>query len=173
MRRNTAWRWASAAALIILAACAGPRPPASLPAVSSSAGAAIVRGGPALESYLFGRGHVTITRIDDTPLVDGDNNPLYGVIEVAAGRHAVYFVYRHAGLCVAGTACALSLLRERKLALDARAGHVYRVGASYRDGRLWAWITDQSDRGRLVAGDLPAGDNWAARARGFGSDQQF
>ena len=173
MRRNTAWRWASAAAFIILAACAGPGPPASLPAVSSSAGAAIVRGGPALESYLFGRGHVTIIRIDDTPLVDGDNNPLYGVIEVATGRHAVYFVYRHAGLCVAGTACALALLRERKLALDARAGHVYRVGASYREGRLWSWITDQSDQGRLVAGDLPAGDNWAARARGFGSNQLF
>ena len=158
---------------MLLAACAGPRPPASDPATSSSDAAAIVRGGPAQETYLFGRGHVTITRIDDTPLVDGDNNPLYGTVEVAAGRHAVSFSYRHAGLCIAGSACAMSLLRARKLALDAQAGHVYRVGASYRAGRLWSWITDQSDQGRLVAGDLPAGDNWASRARGFGSDQLF
>lgn len=158
---------------MLLAACAGPRPPASDPATSSSGAAAIVRGGPAQETYLFGRGHVTITRIDDTPLVDGDNNPLYGTVEVAAGRHAVYFIYRHTGLCIAGSACAMSLLRERKLALDAQAGHVYRVGASYRAGRLWFWITDQSDGRRLVAGNLPGGDDWAARTRGFAGGQTF
>ena len=144
---------------MLLAACAGPRPPD--PATLSTGAAAIVRGGPAQETYLFGRGHVTITRIDNTALVDGNNNPLYGTIEVVSGSHVVYFNYSHKALCVAGSACAMSLERERKLALDAEAGHVYRVGASYSDGRLWYWITDQS-QGRLVAGEIPDGVNWAA-----------
>ncbi len=157
---------------MLLAACAGPRPPASGPATLSTGAAAIVRGGPAQETDLFGRGHVTITRIDDTALVDGNNNPLYGTIEVTAGRHAVYFNYRHTALCMAGSACAMSLQRERKLALDAEAGHVYRVGATYRDGRLWFWITDQS-QGRLVAGNIPDGADWAANVQGLGGSQLF
>ncbi len=150
---------------MLLAACAGPRPPD--PATLSTGAAAIVRGGPAQETYLFGRGHVTITRIDNTALVDGDNNPLYGAIEVVSGSHVVYFNYSHKALCVAGSACAMSLRRERKLALDAEAGHVYRVGASYRAGRLWTWITDQS-RGRLVAGKSPGGADWASGSQGLG-----
>ncbi len=157
---------------MLLVACAGPRPPASGPATLSSGAAAIVRGGPAQETYLFGRGHVTVTRIDNTALVDGNNNPLYGTIEVVSGSHVVYFNYSHKALCVAGSACAMSLRRERKLALDAEAGHVYRVGASYRDGRLWYWITDQS-QGRLVAGEIPDGANWAEGSEGLGKGQSF
>ncbi len=169
MNHGIAWL---APVALLLAACAGPMPPNSGPATLSTGAAAIVRGGPAQETYLFGRGHVTITRIDDTTLVDGRNNSLYGTIEVSPGRHAIYFSYSHSALCVSGTACAMSLRRERKLALDAVAGHVYRVGASYRAGRLWTWITDQS-QGLLVAGEMPGGADWAAGAQGLGGGHLF
>ena len=140
---------------------------------AQASGTAIVTGGPGVDAYLFGRSQVTITRIDDTVLVDGDNNPLYRTIEVAGGAHAVYFSYRHSALCVTGSSCAMSLLRERKLALDAKAGHLYRVGATYRRGRFWAWITDESDEGAVVSGNLPGGADWAADVRGFGGGQVF
>ncbi len=173
MTHNRGWRWAALAALLLLAACAAQPPPPSGPAAFSTSGTAIVRGGPAEEAYLFGRGHVTITRIDETVLVDGDNNPLYLNVEVAAGPHAVYFNYRHAALCTSGSTCAMSLSRDRKLALDAQAGHVYHVRATYGDGRLWFWITDQGDDRRVVAGGLPDGADWAVRAQGFGGGQLF
>ena len=164
--KKTTWRWVAPALLLVVAACAGPPPPVGSAAVPTS-GAAIVHGGPAKEMFLFGRGNVTVTRVDDTVLVDENNNPLYRNIEVTAGRHAVYFHYRYAALCVRGSACAMTLSREQKIALNAEAGHVYRVGASYRAGRLWFWITDQSDGQRLVSGDLPDGDDWATRTQGF------
>ena len=164
---------AALAALILLSACAGTAAAPPGPATFSSKGTAIVRGGPADEVYLFGRGHVTITKIDETVLVDGGNNPLYRTIEVAGGAHAVYFTYRHSALCATGSACAMSLSRDRKIALDAQAGHVYRVGATYRDGRLWFWITDESDGRRMVAGALPDGFDWTANVRGLGGDQVF
>ncbi len=160
------------ATLLWLTACAAPPPPPG-PATFSASGTAIVGGGPAAEVYLFGRGHVTLTRIDDTTLVDGDNGPLYRTIEVAAGAHAVYFNYRHTALCTSRSACAMSLSRDRKLALVARAGHVYRVGATYRNGRLWFWIADESDDSRVVSGGLPDGDDWAAGAQGLGGGQLF
>ena len=159
------------AALLSLAACAAP-PPQGPPTFSAS-GTAIVTGGPGDDAYFFGRSHVTITRIDDTVLVDGDNNTLYRTIEVAGGAHAVYFSFRHSALCVTGSACAMSLLRERKLALDAKAGHIYRVGATYRSGRFWAWIIDESDEGAVVSGKLPGGADWAADVQGFGSGLEF
>ena len=155
------------AALLLLAACIATPPQPPGPALFSADDTAVVRGGPAEEVYLFGRGHVTLTRIDDTDLVDSGNKPMYRNVEVTAGRHAVYFNYRYAALCVRGSACAMTLSRDQKIALNAEAGHVYRVGASYRAGRLWFWITDQSDGQRLVSGDLPDGDDWATRSQGF------
>ncbi len=159
------------AALLLLAACAAPPPPA--PTALPTGGAAIIRGGPTEEAYLFGGGHVTITRIDETALVDGDNNPLYSNVEVVAGSHAIYFNYQHRALCATRSACAMSLSRDRKLALDAQAGHVYKVGATYRDGRLWFWIADESDDSRVVSGGLPDGDDWAAGVQGLGGGQFF
>ncbi|MCH7799020.1 MAG: hypothetical protein IID28_11345 [Planctomycetes bacterium] len=173
MRGYSICRLTVLAALLWLAACAAPPPPPQGPPTFSASGTAIVTGGPGVDAYLFGRSQVTITRIDDTVLVDGDNNPLYRTIEVAGGAHAVYFSYRHSALCVTGSACAMSLLRERKLALDAKAGHLYRVGATYRRGRFWAWITDESDEGAVVSGNLPGGADWAADVRGFGGGQVF
>ena len=67
----------------------------------------------------------------------------------------------------------MSLSRDRKIALLAQAGHVYRVGATYRDGRLWFWITDESDKARLVAGSRPDGGDWAEVVEGLGGDQLF
>ncbi len=164
---------AALAALILLTSCAGAAPPPPGPATFSSKGTAIVRGGPAEEVYLFGRGHVTITKIDETVVDDGGNNPLYRTIGVAGGAHAVYFTYRHTALCATGSACTMSLSRDRKIALDAQAGHVYRVGATYRDGRLWFWISDENDDDRVVAGNLPESGDWAANVQGFGSGQLF
>jgi len=160
------------AALIVLAACAGPKPPPG-PLTFSSSGTAIVRGGPAAEVYLFGRGHVTVTRIDGTDLVDSNNNPKYRTIEIAAGLHAVHFNYRHDALCASGSACAMSLSRDRRLSLNAEAGHVYRVKATYRDGRLWAWIIDESVDLEVVSGELPDGTDWASGQEGFGGGQLF
>ena len=157
MRRRFPWRSIAPAALLLSAACVGAPPPPPAPAAFTASGTAILGGGPAAETYLFGRGYVTVTRIDDTTLVDGDNKPLYGVIEIAGGLHTVYFTYRYS-----------SLSRDRKLALDAQAGHVYRVGATYRDGNLWTWISDESDNRRVVAGETPSGEDWAAGVRGFG-----
>ena len=173
MTHNTGWRWAALTALWLLAACAATAPPPPGPVAFSTGGTAIVRGGPAQEVYLFGRGHVTITRIDETVLVDGGNKALYRNVEIVAGPHAVYFNYRHTALCTSGSSCAMSLSRDRKLALFARAGHVYRVGATYRDGRLWHWITDLSDNRRVVAGGLPDGADWAAVVEGLGGDRLF
>lgn len=173
MRGYSIRRRAALAAVLWLAACAGPPPPPQGPLTFSASGTAIVTGGPAEAAYLFGRGHVTVTRIDDIALVDGNNNPLYRTIEVAGGAHAVYFSFRHSALCATGSVCAMSLLRERKLALMAQAGHIYRVGATYRDGRLWTWITDESDQRRVVSGSLPDGADWAAGVQGFGGGQLF
>ena len=72
MRGYSICRLTVLAALLSLAACAAPLPPQAPPTFSAS-GTAIVTGGPDDEAYLFGRGHVTVTRIDDTVLVDSDN----------------------------------------------------------------------------------------------------
>ena len=171
--RIKSWPWLAPAALLLLAACvtAPPAPPG--PAQFSASDTAIIRGGPAQEVYLFGRGRVTLTRIDETVLVDGGNNPLYRNVEVTAGPHAVYFNYRHEALCATEQACAMSLSRDRKIPLIAQVGHVYRVDATYRDGRLWYWITDQSDDNRLVAGEFPDGATWAALVQGLGGARLF
>ena len=161
------------AALLVLAACVAASPPPPGPVQFSADDTAVVRGGPAQEDYLFGRGNVTLTRIDDTVLVDDGNTPLYRNVEVAAGPHAVYFNYRHGALCAADQTCAMSLSRDRKIALSAQAGHIYRVGATYRAGRLWYWITDQSDANRLVAGEFPDGADWATVVEGLGGDRLF
>ena len=161
------------AALLLLAACIATPPQPPGPALFSADDTAVVRGGPAEEVYLFGRGHVTLTRIDDTDLVDSGNKLMYRNVEVTAGRHAVYFNYRHGALCTTGESCAMSLSRDRIIALLAQAGHVYRVGATYRDGRLWFWITDESNKARLVAGSRPDGGDWAEVVEGLGGDQLF
>ena len=173
MRRSTHITAVLAALFLLTACAAGTAPAPPSPATFSSTGTAIVRGGPAEKVYLFARGQVTITKIDKTALVDGGDNPLYRTIEVTAGAHAVYFNYRHSALCTNGSACAMSLSRDRKIALDATAGHVYRVRATYRDGQLRFWITDESDDRRVVAGNLPDGFDWAANVQGLGGDRTF
>ena len=67
----------------------------------------------------------------------------------------------------------MSLSRDRKIALDATAGHVYRVNATYRDGRLWFWIADESDENRVIAGKQPDGNDWAADIQGYGGSHLF
>lgn len=176
MTGSLGWRRGARAAAIplllsLLAACAGPDTPERMAFTAS--GTAIVKGGPAENVYLFGRGGVAITRIDETRLVDGNGQPLYRSVEVYPGLHTVHFDYRHAALClVPQTVCAMRLSRSGRLVLDAAPGHVYRVGAAYDDGRLWAWIVDENDD-KVVAGDGPGGANWASGSQRFGIAQQF
>lgn len=168
------WRRIGAvSALLMVAACAGPA--ATPSAVSMSAtGTAVVRGGPADEVYLFGRGTVTVTRIDDTSLIDGDDRPLYGTVEVYPGLHDIHFTYRYASLCAATVdSCAITFSRPGRLALNALPGHVYRVTATYWKGGLRSWIIDESAAGQVVAGSAVGDGDWAAKQQGIGSAHQF
>jgi hypothetical protein len=153
--------------LSVLAACAGPVAAPGVMAMSAT-GTAIVRGGPAEEVYLLGRGAVTVTRIDDTNLVDGNDVPLYGTVEVYPGLHDIHFVYRYAALCAATLSdCAITLSRPGRLALNVLPGHVYRVTGTYRKGNLQAWVVDETEAGRVVATNSVGDGDWAARQQGI------
>lgn len=174
-RRASNWwrRFGAALALLMAAACAGPA--AAPGAVSQSAtGTAVVKGGPADEVYILGRGAVTVTRIGDTSLVDGNGRLLYRTVEVYAGFHDIHFTYRYASLCAATVeSCAITFSRPGRLALNALPGHVYRVTATYSKGGMRAWIIDESNAGQVVAVNSGEGVDWAASQQGISSAHKF
>ncbi len=153
--------------LLLAAACVGPVTTPVAVAMSAT-GTAVIRGGPAEEVYLLGRGALTVTRIDNTSLVDGNDIPLYGTVEVYPGLHDVHFLYRYASLCAAVIGdCAITLSRPGRLTLDVLPGHIYRVTGTYRKGSLQAWVIDETEAGRVVAKNSVGGDDWAARQQGI------
>jgi hypothetical protein len=159
--------------LLLAAACAGPVATPAAVAMSAT-GTAVIRGGPAEEVYLFGRGALTVTRIDDTNLVDGNDIPLYGTVEVYPGLHDVYFLYRYASMCAAVVGdCVITLSRPGRLTLNVLPGHVYRVTGTYGKGSLQAWIIDETEAGRVVATNSVGDGDWAARQQGIGTAHQF
>jgi hypothetical protein len=159
--------------LLVLAACAGPvTTPGAVPL--SATGTAVIRGGPAEEVFFLGRGAVTVTRIDDTNLVDGNDVPLYGTVEVYPGLHDVHFLYLYAALCATAVGdCAITLSRPGRLTLAVFPGHVYRVTGTYRKGSLVAWVIDETEAGRVVATNAGGDGDWAARQQGIGTAHQF
>ncbi|MFP6740620.1 MAG: hypothetical protein VCD33_03180, partial [Alphaproteobacteria bacterium] len=115
-----------------------------------------------------------VTRIDDTNLVDGNDVPLYGTVEVYPGLHDIHFLYRYASLCAAAIGdCAITLSRPGRLALDVMPGHVYRVTGTYWKGSLVAWVIDETEAGRVVATNAGGDGDWAARQQGIGTAHQF
>ncbi len=155
--------------LFLAAACAGPVT-APGPVSLSATGTAVIRGGTAEEVFLLGRGAITVTRIDDTNLVDGNDVSLYRTVEVYPGLHDVHFLYRYASLCAAVIGdCAITLSRVGRLTLDVLPGHVYRVTGTYRKGSLLAWVIDETEGGRVVANNTEGDGDWAARQQGIGT----